>query len=91
MSLKTKSHTISTKCQYQAAVSKPICLDLLMSALKKRIKHNHKSLRPTITCRPCNPVKRKKQQPNTESETVKGLMEYSDACIITNNSPKIKV
>jgi len=50
-----------------------------MSALIKRIKHNHSNLKPTITCNPCNPVKRKKQQPNTESETEKGLIEYSEA------------
>ena len=81
---------MSTKCQYQAAVSNPIWLTLLMSAVKKRIKHNHSKLKPTITCKPCNPVNKKKQQPKTESETLKGLIEYSEACIKTNNSPKIK-
>ena len=70
---------MSTKCQYQAAVSKPTCFDPVISALINRIKHNHNNLKPTITCKPCKPVKRKKQQPSTESETVKGLIEYSDA------------
>jgi hypothetical protein len=91
INLNTNSQTMSTKCQYHAAVSKPICFEFLISALKNRIKHNHNSLNPTTTCAPCKPVSKKKQQPKPESATVKGLIEYSDAWIITKNSPSIKV
>ena len=81
---------MSTKCQYHAAVSNPTWFKLFISALTNRIKHSQSNLNPTITCNPCKPVSKKKQHPKTESETEKGLIEYSDAWIITKSSPKIK-
>lgn len=70
---------ISTKCQYQAAASKPKWCPAEKWALIWRIKQTTKKEVPMITWRPWNPVATKNVVPYTESEILKGASQYSRA------------
>ena len=58
MTAKRKSHTTSTKCQYQAAASKPKCFSGVNWPLIA-VSYTHLTL-PTITWKPWKPVAMKK-------------------------------
>ena len=86
-----KSHTTSTKCQYQAAASKPTWWKEEKWQLKSRIKQINKNEVPIITCKPWNPVATKKVDPKTESAIVNEASIYSNACSKVKYNPKIIV
>lgn len=67
-----KSHTTSTKCQYQAAASKPKWWLEVKWNFSWRKKQTIKNVDPIITWRPWKPVATKKVEPYTPSEIVKG-------------------
>ena len=52
--------TISTKCQYQIAKTKPKWWLTIKWLDNNRKKDTDKKITPTITCIPCNPVNMKK-------------------------------
>lgn len=67
------SQTTSTKCQYQAAASKPKwCFEVKWN-FNCRTKHTRRNVEPIITCRPWNPVAIKKVDPYTPSAIVNGV------------------
>jgi len=73
------SHTISTKCQYQIAISNPI---MWFGGLLIMIRRNIdviKNVVPRITCSPWNPVAKKNVDPNDESEILNSACIYSIA------------
>lgn len=54
---------MSTKCQYQAAASNPKWWLLVKWYLHCRIRQTSRNVVPIITCRPWNPVAKKKIDP----------------------------
>lgn len=85
------SHTTSTKCQYQAAASKPTWWNEEKWQLKRRIKQTKRNEVPIITCKPWNPVATKKVDPNTESAIVNEASIYSYAWRRVKYKPRIMV
>ena len=63
MEIYRKSHTTSTKCQYQAAASKPKWWLLEKWHIYIRYKQIRRKEVPMITWRPWNPVATKKVEP----------------------------
>ena len=63
---------MSTKCQYQAAASKPKWWWDVKWNLASRSRQTNKKEDPMITCRPWNPVATKKVDPYTPSAIEKG-------------------
>lgn len=57
------NHTTSTKCQYQAAASKPKWWFDVKWYLIRRKRQTSRNVDPIITCRPWNPVATKKVDP----------------------------
>jgi len=86
--MKRNSHTTSTKCQYQAAASKPKWWRLEKCLEFKRIKHTNKNDVPIITWKPWNPVARKKVVPYTESAIEKGASQYSKPWRAVKRTPR---
>ena len=68
---------MSTKCQYQAAASKPKWWFKENWVFKFRIKHVNKNNVPISTCKPWNPVAIKKIDPYDESEILNCASIYS--------------
>ena len=60
MQMKRNSHTTSTKCQYQAAASKPKWRCGREVALHGADQADDRKMVPTITWKPWKPVARKK-------------------------------
>ena len=83
------SHTTSTKCQYQAAHSKPTCLVLERELARANAKPS--IIQPTKTWNPWNPVRRKKVLPYTPSTIVKEAEVYSEICTIRKTIPNLNV
>src|SRR5262249_14742576 len=63
MKVKRKSHTTSTKCQYQAANSKPRCCSGLKWPANARIRQTIRKRLPMMTCAPWKPVAMNKVAP----------------------------
>src|SRR5262249_10933664 len=57
------SQTTSTKCQYQAAASKPKCFWGEKPPFISRIRHTVRKIEPTIRWKPWKPVAMKKVEP----------------------------
>src|SRR5215468_12733808 len=57
------SQTTSTKCQYQAANSKPRCCFGVKCPAIARTRQTIRKIEPIITCAPWNPVAMKKVAP----------------------------
>lgn len=73
MEIYKNSQTTSTKCQYQAAASKPKwCLEVKWYC-RCRTRHVSRNREPIITCRPWKPVATKKVEPYTLSAIVNGV------------------
>lgn len=84
-----KSHTTSTKCQYQIEVSRPTCLSPLK--LIKRIRQTLSNRHPRNTWNPWNPVNIKKPVPYAPS-LIENLAEaYSLPCTNKNTTPSATV
>lgn len=75
-----KIQTTSTKCQYQAAASKPKWCPGLNWWAMVRDKQINRKVEPIITWRPWNPVATKKVAPYTLSAIEKAASKYSIAC-----------
>src|ERR1700761_977970 len=60
MQVNRNSQTTSTKCQYQAAASKPKCRSGVSSPARARNQQTARNMVPTITWKPGKPVARKK-------------------------------
>ena len=88
MNVKTKSHTTSTKCQYQADVSNPRWWLVANCPLRWRTKQISSRERPIKTWAPCRPVSIKKQDPNALSEMENWAQAYSDAWRTAKPSPR---
>ena len=63
MQVNRKSHTTSTKCQYQAAASKPKCCFGVKSPPIARIRHTNRKIVPMMTWKPWKPVAMKNVAP----------------------------
>ena len=63
MKVNRNSHTTSTKCQYQAAASKPKCCSGVKPPYSKRISQTVRKMVPMMTWKPWKPVARKKAEP----------------------------
>src|SRR3990170_837595 len=63
MQVNRNSHTTSTKCQYQAAASKPKCCFGVKSPLLARTRQTIRKIVPTSTWKPWKPVAMKKVAP----------------------------
>jgi len=94
MKTNTNNHTTSTKCQYQAANSKPKNELVKKWYWSKRKKHTNKNKVPTNTWKPWNPVIIKNKEPKTLSRILKGEDIYSrywhNIKIKPNNTVKAK-
>lgn len=91
MEIYKNNHTTSTKCQYQAAASKPKWWDGEKWNLFIRNRQIIKNDVPIITWSPWNPVAIKKVEPYTESEIEKGDSKYSKDWRPVKYRPKIMV
>ena len=85
------NQTTSTKCQYQAADSKPKWWLLVKWFKTIRIKETHKATVPINTWKPWNPVAMKKHEPKTESLIAKLASKYSKTCNAVKRTAKTKV
>lgn len=63
MEIYKNSQTTSTKCQYQAAASKPKWWSDVKWYCTCRSRHTARKVEPMITCSPWNPVATKKVEP----------------------------
>ena len=82
------NHTMSTKCQYQAAHSKPTRWRLLLLNWLKRFKDTKRNKDPIRTWIPWNPVAIKKLDPKEVSVIVNGPEMYSNPWSIEKMAPK---
>lgn len=84
-------HTTSTKCQYQAAASKPKWWDLEKWDIIVRTKHTSRNVDPINTCAPWNPVATKNVDPKTLSAIVNEATWYSPTWRNVKYAPRITV
>src|SRR5215468_563016 len=63
MQANRNSHTTSTKCQYQAANSNPICCFDVNWPARARIRHTVRKIEPMMTWNPWKPVAMKNVAP----------------------------
>jgi hypothetical protein len=88
MKLKRKSHTTSTKCQYQIAISYLKCVQLVKRLLLNRIRVIKRNKTPIKTCVPWKPVETKKIDPYAPSLIVRGDIKYSAPWISKKYKPR---
>jgi len=84
-------HTTSTKCQYQAAASKPKWWPLEKWWAIVRLKHTRRNVDPIKTWAPWNPVATKNVDPYTLSEILNEASAYSPAWRIVKYIPNVTV
>src|SRR3954471_22461316 len=88
MQVQRNSHTTSTKCQYQAAASKPKCRSGVKCPARARNQQTIRKQVPTMTWKPWKPVARKKVEGYTPPPTnLNGASEYSIAWHSVKLSP----
>ncbi len=63
MQMNRNSHTTSTKCQYQAAASKPKCCFGEKCPFSARNRQTARKIVPMMTCAPWKPVAMKNVAP----------------------------
>ncbi len=80
MQTNRNSQTTSTKCQYQAAASKPKCRSGVNCPARTRNQQTIRKIVPTMTWKPWKPVARKKTEGKMPPpENLNGAWVYSIA------------